>query len=164
MQARNKKWIAGGAVLALGVVAIGATAFADRGGRHGFRGPGMQSMMERYDANKDGRLSQDEINTNRTTWHAEFDKDKSNDLSIAEFEALWLKARREEMVREYQRFDRDGDGKVTLQEYQEPLATLVASMDANNDGVLSKDDREMRRRHMRGDDRPGDDDDRGDDN
>ena len=69
----------------------------------------------------DGALSQEEIDANRTQWHGEFDADKSGDLTITEFEALWLKARREMMVREYQEFDRDGDGKLTLDEYKAPL-------------------------------------------
>jgi Ca2+-binding EF-hand superfamily protein len=45
------------------------------------------------------------------------------------------------MVREFQHFDRDGDGKVTLEEYQRPMANTVANMDRNGDGVLSDEDR-----------------------
>jgi hypothetical protein len=163
MERKTKIWLAAGASALLGVAAIAGIAQADRGHGHGMRGMhggggGMMDMMERYDANKDGALSQQEIDANRTQWHGEFDADKSGDLTITEFEALWLKARREMMVREYQEFDRDGDGKLTLDEYKAPLMATVARMDRNGDGVLNKDDR-MRRRGMDGDD--DDDDDAG---
>jgi Ca2+-binding EF-hand superfamily protein len=146
MERFAKIWLATGATALIGAVAVAGAALADRGGHHGMReGSGIMAMMERYDANKDGNLSQEEIDTNRTQWHGEFDKDKSGDLSLAEFEALWLKARREMMVREYQEFDRDGDGKVTLDEYRAPLNMLVTQMDRNGDGVLNREDRKHRR-------------------
>jgi Ca2+-binding EF-hand superfamily protein len=146
MERKTKMWIAACATAALGVSAIAGVAVADRGSHHARGGPGgVMAMMERYDANKDGSLSQEEIDTNRTQWHGEFDTDKTGDLSLAEFEALWLKARREMMVREYQEFDRDGDGKLTLDEYKAPLAMLVTRMDANNDGVVNRQDRMLRR-------------------
>ena len=157
MERKTKIWLAAGASALVAVAAIAGIAQADRGQRHGMQGMhgmrgGVMEMMERYDTNKDGSLSQEEIDTNRTQWHGEFDKDKTADLSLAEFEALWLKARRDMLVREFQGFDRDGDGKLTLDEYKAPLNMLVARMDQNGDGVLNKDDR-MRRRG-------GDDDDR----
>jgi hypothetical protein len=146
MERNTKIWIAACAAAGLGAAAIADGAMADRGGHHGMGGPGnVMAMMERYDANKDGALSQEEIDTNRTQWHGEFDTDKSGDLSIAEFQALWLKARRDMMVREFQEFDRDGDGKVTLEEYKAPLAMLVTRLDANNDGVLNRQDRMLPR-------------------
>jgi hypothetical protein len=157
MERRMKIWLGAGTLALLGAAAIASVAEADRGhghgmwGRHG--GGHIMAMMERYDANKDGSLSQEEIDTNRTQWHGQFDSDKSGDLTLAEFEALWLKARREMMVRDFQDFDRDGDGKVTLDEYKSPLTTLVTRMDSNGDGLLNKDDR---KRHRGGDD---DDDD-----
>jgi Ca2+-binding EF-hand superfamily protein len=143
MQRKTKIWVATCATAVLGISAVAGTAVADRGHHQGMGR--IMSMMERYDANKDGSLSQEEIDTNRTQWHGEFDADKTGDLSLAEFEALWLKARREMMVREFQEFDRDGDGKLTLDEYKAPLAMLVTRMDANNDGLLNRQDR-MRRR------------------
>jgi len=151
MERKTKIWLAAGASALVAVAAIAGVAQADRHGMHGMRG-GVMEMMERYDANKDGSLSQEEIDTNRTQWHAEFDKDTTGDLSLAEFEALWLKARRDMLVREFQGFDRDGDGKLTLDEYKAPLTMLVARMDQNGDGVLNKNDRMGRR--------GGDDDDR----
>jgi hypothetical protein len=150
MERKTKIWIAACATAALGVTAVAGVAVADRGRHHGMGGPGnAMAMMERYDANKDGSLSQEEIDTNRIQWHGEFDTDKTGDLSLAEFQALWLKARRDMMVREFQEFDRDGDGKLTLEEYKAPLAMLVTRMDANKDGVLNRQDRMQR---------PGDDD------
>jgi hypothetical protein len=139
--------------------AIASLAVADQGrkwGRHGHGMHNMQMMAERYDANKDGKLSQEEIDTNRTSWHGEFDADKNATLSLQEFQGLWLKARNEEMVREFQRFDRDGNGQVTLDEYKQPLANMVARMDHNGDGVLSPDDRKRMRDRHRGMDGPDD--------
>jgi hypothetical protein len=155
MQKKTKIWLAAGAAGLLAVGGLAGLASADgggmgggMGGHHGkWRGHGggmggmAMHMMERYDANKDGKLSQEEIDQNRTQWHGEFDGDKNASLSLDEFKGLWLKARHEQMVREFQRFDRDGDGQVTLDEYKQPLADMVANHDRNGDGVLSKDDR-----------------------
>ena len=109
----------------------------------------MMDLAERYDANKDGLVTQDEIDTNRTAAHAKFDADKSGDLSLEEFKALWAEANRDRMVREFQRFDADGDSKATLDEYKKPLATIVADMDSNGDKALGRDDR-MKRHGKRG--------------
>ena len=135
-------WFAAGATALLGLGLAAGVAEADRG-RHGMGN--VMGLMERYDANRDGALSQEEIDTNRTQWHGEFDRDKTGDLTLAEFEALWLRARREMMVREFQEFDRDGDGKVTLDEYKAPLTAMVTRMDRNGDGLLNQDDRRRSR-------------------
>ena len=95
-------------------------------GKHhgGMRGHRAQMMMERYDADKDGKLTQEEINSNREAWLKEFDANNDGKLSLDEFKQLWLKARAERIVRAFQRFDRDGDAGVTLEEYQRPLADI----------------------------------------
>lgn len=113
------------------------------GGGEG-RGHGMmggQMMMSRYDADQDGKVTQQEIDQNRKAWHAEFDADKNGILSLEEFQNLWLKARNEMMVREFQHFDADGNAQLTLEEYTVPLADMVAARDQNGDGALSPDDR-----------------------
>jgi len=164
--------IAGVAGLA-GITAVAGFAMADMDG--GWRGRGhdrgmfWQGMMERYDANKDGKVTQDEIDNNRQAWYAEFDIDKDGKLSLVEFEKLWLKARHRMMVREFQFFDTDGDGNVTILEYKGPLEDLVAERDRNGDNALSRDDRprgdrgKHKWRHrdnmqQKDDDGPGDDD------
>jgi Ca2+-binding EF-hand superfamily protein len=126
-----------------GLAAVGGAAFAQTGWRHSFQGHGpmrMVEMTERYDANKDGKISQDEIDANRASWIAEFDADKSGALTLTEFQNLWLKARNQQMVREFQSFDRDGNGQVTLDEYKRPLASFVAEMDRDNDKAVSGDE------------------------
>lgn len=153
--------IALGAALAgfIGLVAAGGIAIAGKGGHggmdgwhhgmghHGMGHGGMaRYLAERYDGNKDGKIAQDEIDANRKAWHEEFDADKNTTLSLDEFQALWLKARRDRMVREFQEFDRDGNGQVTLDEYRQPMADMVANMDSNGDGVLDRTDR---REHWR---------------
>lgn len=141
---RRLKFAAIGASL-IALVGAAGIATAQQDWHRGGHGHGMmmmmRSMMDRYDTNKDGAISQDEINANRTSWHTEFDANKDGNLDLKEFQQLWLKARNEEMVREFQRFDRDGDGKVTLDEYKQPLESTVADMDRNGDGVLNRLDR-----------------------
>lgn len=159
MQKRTKIFLGAGAAALLALGGLAGLAQADMddgmpgmcGGRgHGMmergmtgRGPGMmgQQMMERYDANKDGKVTQDEIDQNRQQWLAEADTDKNGTLSLEEFKILWLKSRNEMMVREFQYFDRDGNGQVTVDEYKGPLSGMVAERDRNNDGSLGADDR-----------------------
>ena len=152
------------AVTALGLIGVlvlaasaGQLLAGERGHGHGQRhhrmhGDAVRQFADRYDTNKDGKITQTEIDQNRTLWHGEFDLDKDTLLTMQEFERLWLKARRLAMVREFQKFDRDGDGKVTLEEYKLPLAELVERRDRNGDGALSKEDRPSpgSRRHDKG--------------
>jgi EF hand len=150
MQRRTKfALFAVGALAAAGVIAGAAAANQGwRMGHHGFGGLDMAAMTARYDANKDGKLSQAEIDDNRAQWLKDFDADKNGTLALAEFQNLWLKARNAQMVREFQEFDANGDGQVTLDEYKKPMAGLVAAMDSNGDGLLSSDDHMRRHGHV----------------
>ena len=140
------------------LAAIGGVAQARMGWHHG-GGHMMEQLAERYDANKDGKISQEEIDQNRTARHGEFDTDKNATLSLDEFKALWMKAHQERMVREFQEFDVDGNAQVTLDEYKKPMEKHVAEMDMNGDGTLSRDDHHgkqgMRHRGMMDDDEDG---------
>ena len=148
MQRRTKFIIALGAAGVFGLVAVAGTAFADRSrGHHGMQRGHYQGMManhfrglaERYDLNQDGEITQEEIDRNRAEWHAEFDADGQG-LTLEEFQDLWLRARHLQMVREFQRFDRDGDGRITLEEYQRPMDEFVERLDRTDSQSLTRDD------------------------
>lgn len=113
-----------------------------RGGDHGMRGgPGAgMAFMEQYDTNKDGSLTQAEIDQTRKDRLTKFDANKDGKLDLKEFEALWLDHTRQQMVRSFQHLDSDGDAIVTGEEYGKPLGKIVEFRDRNNDGKLNKDD------------------------
>ena len=145
MQKKVKIALVAGLAAIAGAGTLVAAAHADGWGRHhGGHGGMMRMFWERYDTNEDGKITQAEIDANRTEWHGKFDADKNGTLSLKEFEALWLEARRREMVREFQRFDKDGDAGLTLDEYKKPLSRFVENQDRNGDGALTKEDRRKR--------------------
>jgi hypothetical protein len=136
------------AMLALGASAVflvtaGGSALADdrgswrhggvhQGGWHhdgGRRGKMSPGFMHRYDANKDGKVTQEEIDTNRVARHGKYDANGDGKLSLEEFQGLWLEAYRRKMVREFQKFDVDGDAAVTLEEYTMPMSKAVERRD-----------------------------------
>ena len=141
------------------VLAAGGLAMAkDRQGGSGFhnaqhtqqrdgRGPdhrgGMMrlgNMMELYDQNQDGALTQEEIDTVRAEQLAKFDANGDGSLNLAEYQALWLDAMHEQMVDRFQSHDDDGDGQVTAEEFGERQARMVRMMDRNEDGQIDRDD------------------------
>lgn len=150
------------ALVAVGAVALTATSFAGSGwyghrhhgcgegmpggmGMHGGPGGHAFRMLEKFDANKDGKLTQAEIDETRQSRFKQFDKSADGVLTLDEFEALWLDFMRERMVDHFQDQDNDGDGKVTPQEFGARFANMVQFMDSNGDGVLDASD--MRRGH-----------------
>ena len=154
------------ALLALGagagfLVSAGGMALADdrgewRHGRghhgdwhrgHGDHGQMSRAFLRRYDANKDGEVTQEEIDANRVARHGKYDANGDGKLSLEEFQGLWLEAYRRQMVREFQQFDVDGDAAVTLEEYTEPMS----------DFVERRDRRKGRRGMRRGSDTPSGD-------
>ncbi len=136
------------------------------GGRHGMhregRGGGrhMSRMMESFDTDQDGQLTQEEIDRTRGERFAAFDADGDQRLSLAEYEKLWLDAMRETMVDRFQHLDADGDAQVTAEEFKRPFSRMVRRMDHNDDGVIDRDDF-RRRRHNGGDDQRESEEDNG---
>jgi hypothetical protein len=124
------------------------------GGHHGWHGEGhrggmhpMRHMMETYDTNGDGAVSQAEIDEMRAGRLAEFDADGDGQLSLEEYEALWLDAMRDRMVDRFQFHDDDGDGQVTVSEFGKRSSKIVERHDRNGDGVLNEEDRRGGMRH-----------------
>lgn len=118
-----------------------------RGGK-GHGGGHMLRMMESFDTNGDGKLSQEEIDQSRSERFGQFDGDGDQSLTLQEYERLWLDAMREKMVDRFQHLDADGDAKVTAEEFQRPFAKTVQRRDRNGDGVIDRED--FRRRMPQG--------------
>ena len=160
-------------LLATGAIALGAAAFAgaslaDRGwGRHhgGGGAPG-ERLLEAFDANQDGTLTQAEVDQARQAKLAEFDANGDGSLDLEEYQALWLDAMRERMVDQFQDHDDDGDGLVTVEEFGERFSGIVIRLDVDGDGEVTMEEmreRAMGRHHGRGErggppDRHDDDD------
>ena len=94
--------------------------------------------------NKDGSLTQEEIDTYRAAQVANADANGDGNISLAEFETIWLTQTNQKMIRTFQRLDSDADGSITKAEQDEPFANIVERMDRNGDGVLNRDDRRKR--------------------
>lgn len=157
MKTPSKYLMAAGLIAALGTVAIAGASLADgrgdreHGGRHGGEFGGGRQMMQSFDTNGDGNLTQAEIDAARADRFAQFDGDGDGRLTLGEYEALWLDAMRDRMVDGFQRLDDDGDAAVTAAEFVDPFAAMVSRMDRNDDGVLNSDDMGRRGRGDRDD-------------
>jgi Ca2+-binding EF-hand superfamily protein len=155
-------------MLVIGAVALGATALAGasladgkrgyhRGGHHG--GPGRhERMIEQFDADQDGAITQVEIDQVRRDRLAAFDQNNDGSLTLEEYQALWLDAMRERMVDRFQDLDDDGDAIVTVEEFVEPFGSMVGRLDRNGDGALSRDDMRRGPHHRAPDDEDDEDD------
>ncbi len=123
-------------LIAAGLAAgLAGTAFVDASRAGGGRGP---SLIERFDTDRDGKLTQAEIDQARDDRLARFDTDGDGRLSLKEFQALWLDHMRERMVDSFQNLDNDGNGAITGPEYRDPFASIVAYKDKNGDGALER--------------------------
>lgn len=132
-------------------------AEAARGQRHGGRGARrmhrLEQMVETYDSDGDGRVTQEEVDTYRSERVGRFDSDGDGALTLEEYQALWLDAMRERMVDRFQYHDDDGDGRVTVDEFSSRTGNLVRARDRDGDGAVSYGDlgprggQEFRRMH-----------------
>jgi hypothetical protein len=112
-------------------------------GGPGFAGPdfgGPARLMEKFDTNKDGKITQDEIDAIEAKDFSAANKDGQGGVTIQEFEPYFWAQHREMMVRAFQRLDRDGDGQISKDEMAGRSEGLVSRLDRNGDKALSKDD------------------------
>ena len=181
---RNTK-IAAAVAAALGLTALGASAFAQSGGpagapemrqtaamgwmdgrdghrgfgRHhrGMRGGMMRGgmmgagpMLELFDGDEDGSLTQDEIDAGITAQIEAADANGDGAIDLAEFETIWMTLTERPRVRAFQGLDPDGDASVTREEIDRRFGGIVARMDRNGDGAVGPDDRGRRGGPRRG--------------
>jgi monoamine oxidase len=111
----------------------------------GHRGP---QLFERFDTDKDGAVTQSEIDAANAGSMTRFDSNKDGKLSLEEYEALWMEKMRERMVSSFQRLDRDGDAIVTVEEFSKPMLNIVTWVDSDGDGKVTR--QEMKKMHKRG--------------
>lgn len=131
-----------------GLALAGGTAWSlaqeapagEEGGRRGRRGgPSAAWLLEKYDANKDGKLDQQELDA--------MDKDRDG--------------RHEAMkARMLERFDANKNGVLDPEEkeaakaaFEQRRAEFVKRFDTNGDGKLDDTEREAARKEFRGRDR-----------
>ncbi len=159
----TKKILLGSAAALLTLALIGGSIALAQGSRHGHGfggwdegwgggpGAGMPAarMIERFDRNGDGEVSQADVDAVRAERLAAFDTDGNGVLSLEEYEALWLDAMRTQMVQGFQRLDVDGDTGVTEAEFLAPYARLVERFDRDGDGVITEDEIQEHMRERR---------------
>lgn len=102
---------------------------------------GGEQLLREIDADRDDKLTQAEIDRFVAGRLERFDADKNGRLSVEEFTALWADLTRPITVRAFQFLDPDGDGAVTKGELDDRFSRLVSRFDRNGDGVLSMEDR-----------------------
>ena len=141
MQTRTKLLAAATAVLVVGGLALAAPSLAQRGAMGMMGGLGAEQLLREVDTDRDGRMTQAEIDAAVNARFARFDADGNGRLSLDEFNALWADVTRPAAVRAFQFMDPNGDASVTKAEVEERTSRLVQRFDRNGDGALSLQDR-----------------------
>lgn len=157
MQTRTKIFAATAAAVVVGGLALAGTSVAQRmqrGGLGMMGAMGGEQLLREVDTDRDGRMTQAEIDAAVNARFARFDADSNGRMSLDEFGALWADLTKPAAVRAFQFMDPNGDGSVTKAEVDEKTSRLVQRFDRNGDSALSLEDRGGRGGQDRGRDSP----------
>ncbi|RKF16687.1 hypothetical protein D6850_03870 [Roseovarius spongiae] len=121
----------------------------DRGARHmrgkhhgkhrrgGFGGEMMRTLFDAVDADGDGTVTREEVDSYRASRLAEVDASGDGALSIEEFDTLYREFTRSRMVDMFQHLDADGDGVISRDEMDTRVSRMFDRMDRDGDGALT---------------------------
>jgi hypothetical protein len=113
-----------------------------RGAPHGFGGFGsMRDLFDETDADRDGKVTQEEVDAFRSAQLSGADADGDGAVSLEEFSTVYFERIRPMMVDAFQTFDDDGDGAITSAELDARFGDVVRRLDRDGDGALSLQDR-----------------------
>jgi Ca2+-binding EF-hand superfamily protein len=126
------------------LVAVGGTAavsLADEMGKHhGRHGHWGRMMLTEMDADKDGTVTSAEIAAHEAAQAAEVDADKNGTITVDELIAHHEKMRQQHMAERLKGMDRNGDGNVSVDEYEAAQTWRMARLDRNGDGKIEPDE------------------------
>ncbi|MCB6178355.1 EF-hand domain-containing protein [Rhodobacter sp. Har01] len=154
---KNRKSLAAIALVSVAAAALGTAVLAQGPmDAPGGMGTMMLNQFDAVDADKDGKVTQAELDAFRTARFTEADADKDGFLNQDELAAMQLKMMQARMAdraaRMLTRLDADKDGKLAATEM--PAVQVEARMfdlaDADNDGAVSKDEMQQAQAWMQG--------------
>ncbi|WP_227269550.1 EF-hand domain-containing protein [Roseobacter weihaiensis] len=97
----------------------------------------LRDIFDEADADSDGAVTPEEIETYRAALVADVDASGDGALSIEEFDTLYRSLTRARMVDAFQALDADGDGQIAPEEMERRVARFVERMDRDGDGTLT---------------------------
>ncbi|MEL6259111.1 MAG: EF-hand domain-containing protein, partial [Pseudomonadota bacterium] len=100
----------------------------------------MQQRFAKIDGNGDGAISKDEVEAHRAEVFATADADNNGLVTQAELEAHREAHKAEFRSKVFSKVDVDGDGALSLDEFQTPEGQGFDRVDANGDGLLTEDE------------------------
>ena len=132
---------------------------------HGFKPPSVDEVFAKFDKNKDGKLTKDEVPAPIWEHISKADANKDGAVTKEELEAAHKKMQEHFRQRMQQagpgqrpqagpphgfklpsvdevfaKFDKNKDGKLTKDEVPAPIWEHISKADANKDGALTKDE------------------------
>ena len=102
-------------------------------------------------------ITQSEIDAARAERRASYDSNGDSELNLQELTGLWSDMTEPLKVRGFQFFDSDSNDKISKAEIDQRLAGFVKRFDRDGDGVLSIEDRRLWHRSLDHDDDDADD-------
>jgi len=107
--------------------------------------PQVQKMFQKFDIDKDGKISREEFSVKHAKNFARLDTDKNDSLSLDEFKGSCKNERCTQMkTKKFSKLDKDSNGSVTKGEFVGVLKVFDLR-DRNKDGYLSEDEFPSRR-------------------
>jgi len=127
---------------------VGSRSFADGNanpmGPDGGHGHWGRWMFQEMDANRDGKVTQAEIDAFEAARAAEIDTNHDGKITADELQAFHEKEKAKREAAMLARMDTNGDGTVSVQEYEAAQTWRLARMDRNGDGTIDEQDMHMR--------------------
>lgn len=105
--------------------------------------PPFEKLLERFDVNKDGSLTQDEVQSVQSGFFTAADTNGDGFLTIEEFEAARAQERETHLTEKFAELDSNGDGGIAADELTNAagpdrhLSRHFAKVDTNGDGSIT---------------------------